>query len=58
MILSFRLHTTLIQSVDDILNSVDEDVKESEGWVEPEEPGYNFITAKAQQDEMKVRNNV
>ena len=40
--------------MDDILNNVDNDVKEFETWVEPQEPGYNFIIAKTQQDEMKV----
>lgn len=41
-------------SFDEILNSVEEQVKEGETWVLPEESPDNFSKAKEQQDLMKV----
>ena len=54
----FSLHSALTQSMDEILNSVEEKVEEGETWVEPEDPADSFSKTKEQEDLMKVRKDV
>ena len=58
VLFSCSLHLTLAQFMNEILDSVEEKVKEGENWVEPEDLADNFAKAKEQQDLMKVRRDV